>query len=397
MGDNSSGDVWSGDAWSVGSSSSSSCHGDESCGCSSGMTPVTSDFGSIPQAMGMLIRDVLASAPHQPWLLSILASLLIGLSGIFPLLVIPIEAGNSLKTGAGAKTLKQLLSFAVGGLLADVFLHLLPEAWKHLEEGSQDPHIGHMKIGLWVLAGIFAFILVEMLVQKDDEEKDDTCNSELPHSNGKAVLNNNVPHRNRKAVLNNNGKAALNNNVSHRKKPEEFTNGCCLHEPIEHASSGTADSKPSQKQIAGYLNLVANSIDNFAHGLAVAGSFLVGPRVGLITTAAILLHEVPHELGDFAILLRAGFDRWAAARAQLATATVGILGALAALNADDCHALSDKTAWILPFTSGGFINIALVNVLPDLLKEDDPRESIKQLGSLLGGVGVIALVTLICV
>ena len=60
------------------------------------------------------------------------------------------------------------------------------------------------------------------------------------------------------------------------------------------------------EQITGYLNLMANGIDNFTHGLAVAGSFLVSTRVGLLTTTAILLHEIPHEVADFAILLRAG-------------------------------------------------------------------------------------------
>lgn len=60
--------------------------------------------------------------------------------------------------------------------------------------------------------------------------------------------------------------------------------------------------------MTGYLNLLANGIDNFTHGLAVAGSFLVSTRVGLLTTAAILLHEIPHEVADFAILLRAGIN-----------------------------------------------------------------------------------------
>ncbi|GBM04985.1 hypothetical protein AVEN_216943-1, partial [Araneus ventricosus] len=50
------------------------------------------------------------------------------------------------------------------------------------------------------------------------------------------------------------------------------------------------------------------------------------------------------------------------------------------------------TSWILPFTSGGFLNIALVNVLPDLLKEKDPWESVKQMLCLCGGIGVMALV-----
>jgi len=85
-----------------------------------------------------------------------------------------------------------------------------------------------------------------------------------------------------------------------------------------------------QVQVSGYLNLMANGIDNFMHGLAIGGGFLVSLKMGLLTTLAILVHEVPHEIGDFAILLRSGFSRWEAARAQLATACSGILGALAA-------------------------------------------------------------------
>ncbi len=62
---------------------------------------------------------------------------------------------------------------------------------------------------------------------------------------------------------------------------------------------------------------MANCIDNFAHGLAVGGAFLVGERTGLVTTACILCHEIPHEIGDFAILMNAGFSLVDAAKAQV--------------------------------------------------------------------------------
>ena len=88
---------------------------------------------------------------------------------------------------------------------------------------------------------------------------------------------------------------------------------------------------PKSKHITGYLNLLANCIDNFTHGLAVGGSFLVSFRLGALTTFAILIHEIPHEVGDFAILLKSGFNRWDAARAQLLTASGGIFGALIAV------------------------------------------------------------------
>jgi zinc transporter 13 len=76
---------------------------------------------------------------------------------------------------------------------------------------------------------------------------------------------------------------------------------------------------------------MANSFDNFTHGLAVGGSFLVSFPHGVLTTLAILLHEIPHEVGDFAILLRSGFSRWEAARAQIGTASAGVIGALTAV------------------------------------------------------------------
>jgi len=86
------------------------------------------------------------------------------------------------------------------------------------------------------------------------------------------------------------------------------------------------------KAFPGYLNLLMNFLDNFTHGLSVGGSFLISFRVGVLSTFTILVHEIPHEVGDFAILLRSGFNRWDAARAQLITASGGIVGALAAVS-----------------------------------------------------------------
>lgn len=86
------------------------------------------------------------------------------------------------------------------------------------------------------------------------------------------------------------------------------------------------------KAFPGYLNLLMNFLDNFTHGLSVGGSFLISFRVGALSTFTILVHEIPHEVGDFAILLRSGFSRWDAARAQLITASGGIVGALAAVS-----------------------------------------------------------------
>ena len=107
---------------------------------------------------------------YTPWLFSLLGSTLIGLTGIFPLFIIPIEEGANLKNGDSANTLKVLLSFAVGGLLGDVFLHLLPETWANssLNKAANDGHPS-MACGLWVLGGFLVFVIVEKLFAFEQE------------------------------------------------------------------------------------------------------------------------------------------------------------------------------------------------------------------------------------
>lgn len=110
----------------------------------------------------------------------------------------------------------------------------------------------------------------------------------------------------------------------------------------------------------------------------------------------IAVHEIPHEVGDFAILLRSGFSRWDAAKAQLLTAGAGLLGALVAIGGSGVtSAMEARTSWIMPFTAGGFLHIALVTVLPDLLQEDSPIESFKQFMSLMFGIALMAVMTIL--
>ncbi|XP_061194541.1 zinc transporter ZIP13-like [Saccostrea echinata] len=327
---------------------------------------------------------------------SVGGAVLVGLSGIFPLLVIPIEAGPALKHGAAANKLKLLLSFAVGGLLGDVFLHLLPEAWAAVDKGGHHDHFGHTKIGLWVLAGILSFLIIEKVFAKEgefdhmhddcdsDDEEEDNYNrqiSDLPKING--------------CDLKQRTSTSDNHKTNYKKQNHRVTSS------QKTASAASSKQHTSGKQegesdikVSGYLNLLANVIDNFTHGLAVGGSFLVSNKVGFVTTLAILLHEIPHEVGDFAILLRSGFNRWKAAKAQMMTATGGILGVITALTAESAESAGESTAWILPFTSGGFIYIALVTVVPDLLDEKHTMESLKQLLCLCGGILAMLLVSL---
>ncbi|XP_047437478.1 zinc transporter ZIP13 isoform X2 [Mugil cephalus] len=314
------------------------------------------------------VADFLASEQAHVWLLSLVGSVAVGLSGIFPLLVIPIEAGAALKTEAGSQKLKQLLSFAIGGLLGDVFLHLLPEAWA-ISGSPASKHNHYMTQGLWVIVGLLAFLLLEKMFPDQDSQEDPATDPDL-NSNSATQAN---------SVLG--GKAAVSLRNGHHAESWKSSKQQSLQERSEKIKT------------SGYLNLLANCIDNFTHGLAVAGSFLVSKKVGFLTTFAILLHEIPHEVGDFAILLRAGFDRWSAARMQLTTALVGVFGACFALYAQSPKGTEDASAWILPFTSGGFLYIALVNVVPDLLEESNLRHSLLQILLIFCGVAVMALLS----
>ncbi|XP_055385038.1 zinc transporter ZIP13 homolog isoform X2 [Condylostylus longicornis] len=323
---------------------------------------------------------------YTPWVFSLLGSAVIGLSGILPLAIIPTTLDknssnkNEISDPADSKPLKVLLSFAVGGLLGDVFLHLLPEAWTtDFEQKNINGHPS-LRSGLWVLAGVLIFTIVEKIfsgyVNADEDNPQPKCveiaNCLLRKSGGKILE----------------GQQSVSCSAS-GCDIEDVPNGCYLREREKQ-------KKEQPKKVAGYLNLMANSIDNFTHGLAVAGSFLVSFRHGILATFAILLHEIPHEVGDFAILLRSGFSRWDAARAQLLTASAGILGALVAIGGTGVtSAMEARTSWIMPFTAGGFLHIALVTVLPDLLKEEDPKESIKQLISLLFGIFLMAIMTIL--
>ncbi|KAM4593525.1 zinc transporter ZIP13 isoform 1-T2 [Odontesthes bonariensis] len=315
------------------------------------------------------VADFLASERTHVWLLSLVGSVAVGLSGIFPLLVLPIEAGAALKTEAGCQKLKQLLSFAIGGLLGDVFLHLLPEAWA-LSNSSAGKQNHYMTQGLWVIVGLVAFLVLEKMFPDQASLEDPTSDSDL-----------------------NFNLSTQSSSTFSGKGVTSLKNG--HHTESWKSSKQSLQDRSEKIKISGYLNLLANCIDNFTHGLAVAGSFLVSKKVGFLTTFAILLHEIPHEVGDFAILLRAGFDRWSAARMQMSTALVGVLGAVFALCAQSPKGAENVSSWILPFTAGGFLYIALVNVMPDLLQESSLRHSLLQILLIFSGVAIMALLSAI--
>ena len=143
--------------------------------------------------------------------------------------------------------------------------------------------------------------------------------------------------------------------------------------------------------MSGYLNLAADFTHNFTDGLAIGASYLAGRGVGMVTTLTILFHEVPHEIGDFAILIQSGCTKRRAMLLQLVTAVGAMLGTVCGLLAEELT--STATAWILPFTAGGFIYIATVSVIPELLENSSLWQSFKEMTAILVGILMMVLIS----
>ncbi|KAJ8969863.1 hypothetical protein NQ314_001547 [Rhamnusium bicolor] len=308
------------------------------------------------------IKEVPKHSPltsQELWLHAMGSTLLISAAPFFILFFVPLD-----NTDNEQPLLKILLAFASGGLLGDAFLHLIPHATMAIDDhhshahghGEHHEHVHDMSVGLWVLAGIVAFLVVEK---------------------GVRIIKGSHGH-------------------SHSKVTEKIDNQGDTHEK-DNKNKGEAkkseENSVKEIKVAGYLNLAADFSHNFTDGLAIGSSYLAGNTIGIITTITILLHEVPHEIGDFAILLQSGVSRKNAMLLQLTTALGAVAGTALSLLAQNSSGIV-AASWILPFTAGGFIYIALVSVIPELLDEEKPSvlQTFLQVSAMLAGVGMMVII-----
>lgn len=136
-------------------------------------------------------------------------------------------------------------------------------------------------------------------------------------------------------------------------------------------------------------NLMADAIHNFIDGVIVAGSFLVSVPLGLTTSLAVGLHEIPQELGDFGILVHAGLKPRRALGLNFLTALTAVLGAVITLAL--ASSVEQITRYLIPLTAGAFVYVASTDLLPELHKEPELRKSSVQLGGLVAGIGLMAV------
>jgi zinc and cadmium transporter len=217
-----------------------------------------------------------------------------------------------------------LVAVAAGTLVGDAFFHLIPEASHSWEER------GLAQMGLFIVLGFVAFFLLEVLVR--------------------------ARH-------------------SHLERAEPEVHG---HDHHGHAGA-----------VAPYAwtNLIGDGIHNFLDGAVIATAFLVDVPLGIATTVAVVIHEVPQELGDFAVLLRSGMSAGKALLFNLATALMAAIGAILVLALGIEVGILE--AYGLPFIAGAFVYIAAADLIPELHHHSRGREAATIFLAFLAGIAVM--------
>jgi zinc and cadmium transporter len=243
------------------------------------------------------------------WIYSLLSVILVSLVSFIGIFTLSIKE----------KTLKKILiyfvSFSVGGLLGDAFIHLLPEAIRLNSE---------INLSLYILLGIIISFGVEKFIH--------WRHCHIPTS---------------------------------KEHPHPFV----------------------------LMNLIGDSTHNFIDGLIIGASYLTSVQIGIATTIAVILHEIPQEIGDFGILIHGGFKRKKALTLNFATALTAIAGTIISLLIGSY--VENLTNVLIPFAIGSFIYIASSDLIPELHKETNPTKSFMQLIMLLTGIGIMYLFLLL--
>ena len=213
-------------------------------------------------------------------------------------------------------------------------------------------------------------------------------------------------------------------------KPKFIIQGVRPRRPVQEESKAKAASaltKPSSKtdlseaskkepsasiKLSAYLNLIADFTHNITDGLALSSSFYASPTLGATTTVAVFFHEIPHEVGDFALLIQSGFSKKMAMGAQFVTALGAFLGTCLGIAVQELGKSGDGAVFgevrskglagtglgwgdmLLPFTAGTFLYVGTVAVIPELLesgsnKREEVKKTISQFIAMAVGAGIM--------
>ena len=182
--------------------------------------------------------------------------------------------------------------------------------------------------------------------------------------------------------------------------------------PKSTALRASQDEPSTSIRLSAYLNLIADFTHNITDGLAMSSSFYASPTLGATTAMAVFFHEIPHEVGDFALLIQSGFSKRKAMGAQFVTAVGAFLGTCIGIAvqelgktgpSDSRGELNNRglagtgLGWgdmLLPFTAGTFLYVGTVAVIPELLetgprKKDELKKTLIQFVAMAFGAGIM--------
>ncbi len=161
------------------------------------------------------------------------------------------------------------------------------------------------------------------------------------------------------------------------------------HEGDHHHHEHGHDAHEARR--GGVPILIGDAFHNFADGVVIAGAFLVDLHLGIVATLAVMAHEIPHEVGDFMILLNAGFARKRAFIFNLLSGLSAVFGGVVG------YFVLEATQSLLPYAlvlaAASFIYIALSDLLPEMMRRSSLRKSLPEVGLVLVGVALAALAT----
>jgi len=228
------------------------------------------------------------------------------------------------------KAIPHFVSFATGALLGAAFLALIPHALENPE--IVDVH----NIGLTILLGVLLFFILEKFVLWRH------CHS----------------------------------------------HDCEAHTQINHEAH--TEKELAERHTAGTLIIIGDAIHNFVDGVLIAAAFLTDFHLGVVTSVAVATHEIPQEIGDFAILLQSGYTRLSALFYNILASLATVVGALLAYYS--LASINHILPYVLALAAASFIYIAVADLIPGLHKRTEVSTSVQQISLIVVGVLVIYLV-----
>ncbi|KAJ8126426.1 hypothetical protein O1611_g7213 [Lasiodiplodia mahajangana] len=301
-------------------------------------------------------------------------------------------------------SLSVMVAFAVGGLLGDTLFHLLPEIFLGEDTPGRvrfvlvEPN-RNLLLGLAIMVGFMTFVAM------DKGLRIATGGAGHDHSHG-THSHEPSPTSAMSSSVEISGKDAKNRKKETEKRNQSVT---------KNEDRDEKEVNPSVK-LGGFLNLIADFTHNITDGLAMSASFYASPTIGATTTVAVFFHEIPHEVGDFALLVQSGFSKRAAMGAQFVTALGALLGTLIGIAVQELGGnngangeLNAMTGGIwgtslsygdllLPFTAGTFLYVGTVAVIPELLetgsnKAVEVRKTLVQFAAVALGAGIMLYIS----